>query len=63
LGVVSPGPLESDEVHGTSGSVNRPIGKSPADLAKEKRSSKAIQKQVASKSRQAPGAMRRLRRR
>jgi hypothetical protein len=40
--------------------VNRPIGKSPANLAKERRSSKAIQKQAASKSRQAPGAMGRL---
>jgi hypothetical protein len=47
-------------VHGASGSVSRPIGKSPANLAKEKRSSKAIQKQAASKSRQAPGAMHRL---
>jgi hypothetical protein len=47
-------------VHGASDSANRPIGKSPANLAKEKRSSKAIQQQAASKSRQAPGAMRRL---
>jgi hypothetical protein len=47
-------------VHGASGSASRPIGKSPADLAKDKRSSKAIQKQAAIKSRQAPGAMRRL---
>jgi hypothetical protein len=47
-------------VHEASGSVIRPIGKFPADLAKEKRSSKAIQKQAVSKSRQAPGAMRRL---
>jgi hypothetical protein len=47
-------------VHGAS-SANRPIGNFPANLAKEKRSSKAIQKQAASKWRQAPGAMRRLR--
>jgi hypothetical protein len=44
---VSTGPLEGDEVHGASGSMSRPIGKFPADLAKEKRSSKAFQKQAA----------------
>jgi hypothetical protein len=48
-------------VHAASGSANRPIGKSCAGLSKEERSSKAIRKQAALKSHQAPEAMRRLR--